>query len=174
MRNEVERANSARLQALQGEMKSYKAEDSVAGQNDPSAMQKNTYLQNFMAVETLHLKVGAQVMLIKNLDAELVNGTIGRVVGFWLPGSGPDDFDDDDPSEQWETGPSGEQRPRAGSAGPDRKMSKLVQAIARGEGELPPIIDWQTPNGVVRKSMAREEFKVEDAQGRKLASRKQV
>jgi hypothetical protein len=35
-----------------------------------------------MAPEVLELKVFAQVMLLKNIDATLVNGTLGKVVAF--------------------------------------------------------------------------------------------
>lgn len=39
-------------------------------------------LQQCIAPAKLHLKLHAQVMLLKNLDAELVNGSIGVIVGF--------------------------------------------------------------------------------------------
>ena len=39
-------------------------------------------LQNCMAPPVIHLKKGAQVMLIKNMEDTLVNGSIGRVVAF--------------------------------------------------------------------------------------------
>jgi ATP-dependent DNA helicase PIF1 len=39
-------------------------------------------LANMMAPKMLKLKKGAQVMLIKNMDDRLVNGSIGSVIGF--------------------------------------------------------------------------------------------
>lgn len=39
-------------------------------------------LSNCMAPPTIHLKKGSQVMLIKNMEETLVNGSIGRVVAF--------------------------------------------------------------------------------------------
>lgn len=42
-------------------------------------------LSNFMAAKELRLRVDAQVMLIKNVDEQLVNGTMGRVIRFIDP-----------------------------------------------------------------------------------------
>ncbi len=42
-------------------------------------------LDNLLAEERLELKVDAQVMLIKNVDEVLVNGVVGRVLGFYHP-----------------------------------------------------------------------------------------
>jgi ATP-dependent DNA helicase PIF1 len=39
-------------------------------------------LDNLMAVSSLSLKKGAQVMMIKNVDETLVNGSLGKVLGF--------------------------------------------------------------------------------------------
>jgi ATP-dependent DNA helicase PIF1 len=46
---------------------------------------RNKMLSNFMAPQTLLLRVDAQVMLIKNVDEQLVNGTMGRVTRFVDP-----------------------------------------------------------------------------------------
>ena len=44
--------------------------------------QRNKLLANFRAPAELTLKVGAQVMLIRNIDQALVNGSVGKVIGF--------------------------------------------------------------------------------------------
>lgn len=78
LRAEVENANRNRLECIQSESHEYKAVDSG------SAMQTtiDRTLANFIAPEVINLKVGAQVMLIKNLDETLVNGSIGKVIDF--------------------------------------------------------------------------------------------
>lgn len=75
-RMEVERSNLRRLNALPG--RSYRFDSADTG--DPKI--KDKLLQNMMAPRTIDLKVGAQVMLIKNLDEQLCNGTIGKVKAF--------------------------------------------------------------------------------------------
>jgi len=177
MRNEVDRANQNRLRALPGEETVFKAED---GLNDhrPQAQadkSRNTYLSNFMAPETLVLKVGAQVMLIKNLDTTLVNGTVGTVVGFGVPEL--QESDDEDNGDERVLGQNGEQVrgvKTERSAQEARKRQKVAEGVAAGKIEMGPVVDWQTPHGIERKVMVREEFKVEDNHGTKLAWRKQV
>jgi ATP-dependent DNA helicase PIF1 len=39
-------------------------------------------MQSCLAPQVIQLKMHAQVMLLKNLDADLVNGSLGVVVGF--------------------------------------------------------------------------------------------
>lgn len=170
MRHQVEQANQARLRALRGEQTVFKAED-WAGDKTPEQMKTDTYLNNFMAPETLVLKLGAQVMLIKNLDVTLVNGTVGTVVGFGVP-----ELEDSDGEEDIKlsdgTLVKGEKREKTTME--IRNQQRIANAVATGKMELSPVIEWQTPQGIEKKIMAREEFKVEDNQGRKIASRKQV
>ena len=47
--------------------------------------QRDKLLSNCMAPPLISLKKGAQVMLIKNIDETLVNGSVGRVVAFMSP-----------------------------------------------------------------------------------------
>ncbi|GAA5987380.1 hypothetical protein JCM10908_001932 [Rhodotorula pacifica] len=169
MRNEVDRANQNRLRALPGIEVKYKADDEVNGSRDPADLQKSTYLQNFMAAETLVIKVGAQVMLIKNLDVDLVNGTIGRVVKIGIPELQDDDDDDENAMMDAGLDPTGA-RIRASE---ELRKKKLVADVAKGAVEEAPCVEWQTPSGPLTKWMTREEFKVEDNAGKKLASRKQ-
>lgn len=72
LRNEVDISNKRRLDALKGDVVEYAAIDS----GDPRKM------QSCIAPQLIQLKMHAQVMLLKNIDLELVNGSLGVVVGF--------------------------------------------------------------------------------------------
>lgn len=76
-RQEVKRANETRLHQLPGELHRYVAKD-----NELDPQLKRLY-ENLMCDEVLDLKVGAQVMYLKNHpDDVVVNGSIGTVLGF--------------------------------------------------------------------------------------------
>lgn len=78
-RADVDRSNETRMRKLGTESQTFRAVD--AGTiTDPQ--QREKMLANFMAPGILELKVDSQVMLIKNTDEQLVNGSIGRVVAF--------------------------------------------------------------------------------------------
>ena len=64
------------MRNLPGAVRRYDATDT----GDPNIRDK--LLQNMMAPKAMELKVGAQVMLIKNMNEVLVNGSLGTVVGF--------------------------------------------------------------------------------------------
>ncbi|QLL32414.1 hypothetical protein HG536_0C05830 [Torulaspora globosa] len=81
-RNEVERANKQRLNRLPGKAHVFHAID--GGVLEDREM-KEKLLQNFLAPKELQLKIGAQVMMIKNIDATLVNGSLGKVIDFIDP-----------------------------------------------------------------------------------------
>ncbi|GAA6019588.1 hypothetical protein JCM10207_006936 [Rhodosporidiobolus poonsookiae] len=173
MRSEVDRANENRLRALRGEEHIFLSDDGPKDPNqDPSKPPRNkSVLDSFMAPEKLVLKVGAQVMLIKNLDLLLVNGTVGTVVAFGLPEL---DADGDDGEEEF-VDAEGEviKVKRELSAADARKKAKIAADVASGKMELQPVVEWQTPQGVERKIMAREEFKTEDSKGEVVARRRQ-
>ncbi|KAF5615896.1 DNA repair and recombination pif1 mitochondrial [Fusarium sp. NRRL 52700] len=75
-RNEVEMSNERRLRELPGTIRRYEAQDT--GKEDI----RDKLLMNMMAPKSIDLKINAQVMLIKNLDESLVNGSLGKVIGF--------------------------------------------------------------------------------------------
>lgn len=77
-RIEVERANAMELVKIKRPHKTFDSVD--GGTLPPEILQKN--LDNFMAPSKLNLKMGCQVMLIKNTDDQLVNGSIGTVLAF--------------------------------------------------------------------------------------------
>lgn len=76
-RQEVKRANESRLHELPGQVYSFFAIDS-------QVPQLIRYLYDYLMCEkVLELKVGAQVMCLKNnIIPKVVNGSIGTVVGF--------------------------------------------------------------------------------------------
>jgi ATP-dependent DNA helicase PIF1 len=79
MRHEVENSNAFRMRSLVGKGYRYDAVDT--GAVTDQAM-RDKLLSNMMAPKTIELKKGAQVMLIKNMDDGLVNGSLGKVVAF--------------------------------------------------------------------------------------------
>lgn len=81
LRAEVDRANAARMAALTGPAVTYEARDS--GGAPPEKRAK--LLEAMVAPRVLALKADAQVMLVKNVDEHLVNGSVGRVLGFYAP-----------------------------------------------------------------------------------------
>jgi hypothetical protein len=69
----VEQSNNARLEALHGDYHDFRAIDTG---KDPRKM------ESCIAPTMIRLKINAQVMLLKNMDGTLVNGSLGIVIGF--------------------------------------------------------------------------------------------
>lgn len=78
-RQEVDTANNNRMRNLVGRTWDFRADD---GGSITDIAQRDKLLSNCMAPPMISLKRGAQVMLIKNIDETLVNGSIGRVIAF--------------------------------------------------------------------------------------------
>jgi ATP-dependent DNA helicase PIF1 len=136
------------MSRLRGESKTYYAKDGGLA----SGEQLQKLLDNFMAQQVLHLTVGAQVMLIKNIDETLVNGSMGIVVSFMEPpnfGGEPQ-----------------EETPKVG----------VVKALALDESRKKrPVVDFNVPGGGIRQVMLEPEaWKVELPNGQVQASRTQV
>lgn len=72
LRKEVDSSNTRKLDQLSGQLFEFTARDI----GDPRK------LEQCLAPTVIRLKRHAQVMLLKNIDADLVNGSIGIVVGF--------------------------------------------------------------------------------------------
>jgi ATP-dependent DNA helicase PIF1 len=123
-------------------------------------------LANFMAPQRLLLRVDAQVMLIKNVDESLVNGSMGRVVRFVDPAVYGTEFDIDDAF--------GESGAPIG-AGPSVGTAKKKEGASAGTVKLYPVVEFLLSTGGTRTCLVLPEtWKVELPNGDVQVSRAQV
>ncbi|KAF5099035.1 hypothetical protein D0Z00_001795 [Geotrichum galactomycetum] len=78
LRRDVDRSNSNKMRQLPGQVIEFTASDSYMSDQ----AERLGKLDLLMCPKHLTVKKGAQVMLVKNLDETLVNGSLGRVLGF--------------------------------------------------------------------------------------------
>ncbi|KAL7823434.1 PIF1-like helicase domain-containing protein [Trichoderma gracile] len=158
-RAQVESSNNGRLRGLPGKSNRYDAIDS----GDPNIRDK--LLANMMAPKSIELKIDSQVMLIKNLDASLVNGSLGRVIAF----SDERTFDMTNTDEY--------------DSFMDDAMAKArrkLKAFSRepeegGTGMKYPVVRFISTDGVARVILCQpEEWKVELPNGEVQAKRVQL
>ncbi|GAB1733652.1 hypothetical protein NU195Hw_g6726t1 [Hortaea werneckii] len=171
-RNEVERANSERLSMLQGTSEIFEARDGGA---IVDKMQRDRLLQNCMAPEIITLKKGAQVMLIKNIDETLVNGSIGRVIGFMDETA----FDRYHNNEEETFGQSqGGTIPNASDPGLNEGQKAMVHSINGGgitTSRKFPVVRFVIADGSSRDLLCQpESWKIELPNGEVQASRSQI
>ncbi|KJF61367.1 mitochondrial DNA helicase [Coccidioides immitis RS] len=169
-RHEVEGANSTRMGRLSGEVIPFTAVDSGAIQ-DKSMRDK--MLANCMAPPLIHLKKGAQVMLIKNMDDSLVNGSLGKVVAFM------DDSTYDHYVRNEDSYHSGHEYNRDDESSRARKKIKSMAYDPKGLGvttaKLWPLVSFVLPDGTERQLLCKPEtWKIELPNGEVQAQRQQV
>ncbi|KPM37725.1 ATP-dependent DNA helicase PIF1 [Neonectria ditissima] len=159
-RAEVEGSNERRLNDLKGRAKRFDAQDS----GEPAIREK--LLANMMAPKSIVLKVGAQVMLIKNLDESLVNGSLGKVIAFsdeksFDMGSGDShDFDED---------PTSKARRKL------KAFSHDADVRPKRSGTKYPVVQFMTSHGTQRVILCvPEDWKVELPNGEVQAKRTQL
>ena len=147
--------------------------------------QREKMLSNFMAPQRLTLRLGAQVMLIKNVDEMLVNGSIGKVLRFVDPAIYGTQ-DDPELAGVFVRAPSptaggGAAKKNASAAGGKRAPSPTAgggaakkNAAAVG-GKRHPVVEFDLPNGIKRRMLVMPEtWKVELPSGEVQVSRTQV
>jgi ATP-dependent DNA helicase PIF1 len=150
---------------LQGEMRTFEARD---GGSIVDPIQRTKLLSNCMAPEAINLKKGAQVMLIKNIDETLVNGSLGKVLGFMSEAM----FDNYQQNEEeyYATQSGNMAEPPELS---ERKTK--LQELAAGSGQIYPVVRFAIADGSTRDLLCqRESWKVELPNGEVQASRSQV
>lgn len=169
-RGEVDSANTSRMMRLSGQEQNYPAVDS--GISDVNV--RNKILANFMAPENLVLKKGAQVMLIKNIDTQLVNGTLGKIVAF-MDESCYAAYKDDEETYHLAHEPEG------GSDEEEKAAARKRFSIARYKNKdgpatrYWPMVRFPLADGTCRDMLCMpEEWKTENQQGEITAKRVQV
>lgn len=173
-RNEVENSNAFRMRGLAGKSYRFDAKDSGAIM-DKTMREK--LLSNMMAPKSLELKKGAQVMLIKNMDDGLVNGSLGSISAFMTEKTfeiftqSPDLFDEDgDEIDTMDLNDDAiEERTRLAA-----KISMMKESGA-DKGTLYPVVHFALADGTHRKILIQhEEWKVELPNGEIQAQRSQL
>lgn len=149
-REDVERSNTRQMESLSGDVMVFQSLDGGTLQDKE---QREKQLANFMAPRELKLKISSQVMLIKNMDDTLVNGSIGKVVRF-ADVEVEGDLILDKNNEMKKTGKE-----------PPKKPS----------GKIYPVVEFLQPGGYTRTVMILpESWKVELPSGEIPVSRTQV
>lgn len=169
-RNEVDQANATRMRSLSGALRTFEALDS----GTVDKVQRDKLLSNCMAPARIDLKEGAQVMLIKNFDDQLVNGSLGKVIGFMNEKTfqiWQEDEPNDDPfnyHEQADDSNIDEIKKRK-----KRRIARMQSAAATGK--LWPLVRFTLSNGLTRDMLVQpEQWKIELPNGEVQASRSQI
>ncbi|KIW90998.1 uncharacterized protein Z519_08781 [Cladophialophora bantiana CBS 173.52] len=171
-REEVENANQNRMRKLSGQIMTFNAVDSgIAEPNTRKAL-----LNNFIAPEVLELKKGAQVMLIKNIDGQLVNGSLGIVQSFMDEGTFFT-YKDDEPTFLLAHEPDdGGDDSEVKAAREKIREARLKNSTTGSEPRrLWPMVRFNLPDGTSRSMLCcPDEWKTESQSGEVLAKRVQV
>ncbi|RAL68475.1 hypothetical protein DID88_007203 [Monilinia fructigena] len=133
-------------------------------------------LSNMMAPKSIELKKGAQVMLIKNMDDGLVNGSLGKVVAFMseksfeIYDSNPDILNEKELSDAEE-----EHNRQSDLAKFKQTNRELPRTGISCNGRLFPLVRFSIPDGTVRDLLVQpEEWKIELPNGEVQAQRIQL
>jgi ATP-dependent DNA helicase PIF1 len=145
-------ANNVRLNRLDTEERVFTSADSGVLCGTASA---NRMLDNLMAPKLLTLRINAQVMLIRNINEDLVNGTIGKVV----------EFAD---HSTFNSG-QGHQSTECGNGVVGDTQSTVTTPV-----HIFPVVDFVGLNGHRRVLVTPENWQVEGLNGIVLISRTQV
>lgn len=167
-REEVENANQNRMRKLSGQVMTFDAVDS--GVLDLNV--RKNLLANFIAPATLELKKGSQVMLIKNIDTQLVNGSLGIVQSFMDEGTFFTYRDDESTFLlAQDEGSTEEERAAA------QEKIKAARSKISGVGTTRawPMVRFNLPDGTSRAVLCTpDEWKTEAQNGEIIAKRVQV
>jgi ATP-dependent DNA helicase PIF1 len=157
------------MRNLSGRAWDFKAED---GGSISDLAQRDKLLSNCMAPPSITLKKGAQVMLIKNIDDTLVNGSVGKVIAFMDEKTFDIYHDDEEEFQAVETmDPDDEEMARS-----RKKLKQMINKDLIGDtSQKWPLVRFAIADGTSRDLLCqRESWKIELPNGEIQASRSQV
>ncbi|KIY04102.1 uncharacterized protein Z520_00794 [Fonsecaea multimorphosa CBS 102226] len=171
-REEVENANQNRMRKLSGQVMTFTAVDTGTAELNT----RKALLNNFIAPEVLELKKGAQVMLIKNIDGQLVNGSLGIVQSFMDEGTFFTYKDDEPTFLLAHEADDGHDEGEIKAAREKIREARLKNSTTGGEPRrLWPMVRFNLPDGTSRSMLCcPDEWKTEAQNGEVLAKRVQV
>ena len=157
------------MRNLGGDSWNFKAEDSGSIQD---ISQREKLLSNCMAPPLITLKKGAQVMLIKNMDETLVNGSLGKVIAFMDEKTFDIYHEDEDEFQAVETMDLDEE----GMTRSRMKLKALINKDLIGNtSQKWPLVRFAIGDGSTRDLLCqRESWKIELPTGEVQASRSQI
>lgn len=130
---------------------------------------RDKLLANMMAPKIIELKKGAQVMLIKNIDDTLVNGSLGRVSAFMTDKKF--EIIEDNPELLDEEGDDLDEAARENR----NSLFAALSAKTGDSGVQYPLVDFIQTDGTIRRVLMQpEEWKVELPNGEIQAQRSQL
>lgn len=134
--------------------------------------QRDKLLSNCMAPQSMILKKGSQVMLIKNLDECLVNGSIGKVIAFMDERTYEHYVDDEDQFQPIDS--SGIEQDSVLAA--REKLKSLVNKDnPASTSQVWPVVRFPLADGTYRDLLCtREAWKIELPSGEIQAQRSQI
>lgn len=160
------------MRNLGGSAWDFRAED--GGQILDQA-QREKLLSSCMAPPLISLKKGAQVMLIKNIDDQLVNGSIGKVVAFMDERTFDRYHDDEDQFQALEEGPDAPVDDGTMAASKKRLRDMMNKDHVAATSYKWPLVRFPQPDGTSRELLCqREVWKIELPNGEVQASRSQI
>jgi ATP-dependent DNA helicase PIF1 len=150
------------MQQLQGQVHTYTARD---GGTVKDKAFRDKLLQNCIAPETVTLKIGAQVMLIKNLDETLVNGSLGRVHSFMTEQRFADWNENEDSLVENGVKPYDE----------EARARQKAEILGLDTQRVYPVVCFSLLDGTFRRLLCKpESWRLELPNGEVQASREQV